>query len=350
MTITINCAYGEGGGQIIRTAITLATVLGQPIRLMNIRAGRQKPGLAAQHLTAVRAAALICQAKVTGDELGSTELTFEPQSEPLPGSYLFDVAEARQGGSAGAATLVMQTILLPLALASEASTVTVRGGTHVNWSPSFHYFREVFLPMVAQLGLQAEATLARWGWYPAGEGEINLEILGSTPFHLPQPTRWQNRQSLQEVRGVGVAANLPSHIAQRLTARTNRLLDQAGLPAKVQPVRARSTSPGAAIFLTADYETSRAGFEAWGRRGKPSEQVAAEAVEAMLAFHRTAAVLDTHLTDQLMLPLALTKQAITVSAQDLTPHTMTNLWVVEQFLGPVARLDEANRVIEFLAR
>ena len=170
--LVINGAYGEGGGQIVRTSLALAAILAKPVRLINIRQGRKSPGLAAQHLTAVRAAAMICDARLKGDALGSTELTFEPHSPPIAGLYEFDVAEARQGGSAGAATLVLQTILLPLALAKATSKVTVKGGTHVSWSPSFHYLRDVYLPMIACLGVPAQAELLTWGWYPAGGGEI----------------------------------------------------------------------------------------------------------------------------------------------------------------------------------
>ena len=150
--LTIDGAYGEGGGQVIRTTLTLATLLTQPVCLKNIRAKRKNPGLAAQHLTAVRASAMICDAEVSGDVLGSTQLTFVPQTPPVAGIYEFDVAEARSGGSAGAATLVLQTILLPLVMASPSSEVTLRGGTHVAWSPSFHYIRDVYLPMLARLG------------------------------------------------------------------------------------------------------------------------------------------------------------------------------------------------------
>ena len=193
--LVIDGAYGEGGGQILRTSVALAAILGQPIRIENIRAGRKNPGLAAQHLTALRAAAMVCDATLTGDELGSTRLIFEPRSQPVPGLYEFDVSEAREGGSAGAATLVLQTILLPLALAQGSSTVTVRGGTHVAWSPPFHYLRDVYLPMVAYLGIEASVELLAWGWYPAGEGEIALEISGSSTLDTSSfnNSQWQTR-------------------------------------------------------------------------------------------------------------------------------------------------------------
>lgn len=348
--LTINGAYGEGGGQIIRTTLTLATLLGQPVRLENIRAGRKNPGLAAQHLTAVRAAALLCEAEVSGDSLGSTALTFVPNSPPQAGFYEFDVAQARIGGSAGAATLVLQTILLPLSLAAKASEVSLRGGTHVSWSPSFHYIQEVYLPMVAQLGFAATVSLGAWGWYPAGEGEIKLTIPGrNADGEVPvrTPNRWAERGSLQAVRGVAVASSLPAHIAQRMQNRATQLLEQAGLPSFIEPQRVRSTSAGAGLFLVADYKNCRAGFGVLGKKGKTSEQVAEEVVKNLLAFHHSQTVLDEHLADQLILPMALTGQPLTLLVQKVSAHALTNLWVVEQFLGPIATIIPEQNHIEF---
>lgn len=342
--LVINGAYGEGGGQILRTSLALAAILQRPIRIDHIRAGRKNPGLAAQHLTAVKAAAMICDAKLSGATLDSTGLTFEPQSDPIPGFYEFDVSEAREGGSAGAATLVLQTVLPPLALASRLSTVTAKGGTHVPWSPPFHYLRDVYLPMIAPLGLAARVELSAWGWYPAGEGEIKATLPGRTE---PVSAFPETRGALKRVYGVAVASSLPAHIAQRMRDRAARLLDQVDLPFTLEPQRVQSVSPGAGIFLVAEYESSRAGFSALGERGKPSERVAEEAVEALLAFHYSRAVVDEHLADQLILPLALAGLSVTLSVERISPHMLTNLWVVEQFLGPVAKINQNQNTIQF---
>ena len=343
--LTIDGAYGEGGGQIVRSTLTLATILTQPVRLENIRAGRKNPGLAAQHLTAVRAAAMICDADVSGDELGSTTLTFVPQSVPVPGLYEFDVAEAREGGSAGAVTLVLQTILLPLALADDASEVVIKGGTHVAWSPSFHYLRDAYLPALACWGVSANIELLAWGWYPAGGGEIKATIPGRA--RLAGNGDWQNRGELQQVSGIAVASSLPAHIAQRIRNRAVNLFDRAGIPAVIEPKRVRSESPGAGIFLIAEYDNVCAGFTALGKKGKPSEQVAQEAVDALLAYHHNGAVVDEHLTDQLILPVALAEWSGALSVEQVSNHTLTNLWVVEQFLGPMARVDQERKLIIF---
>lgn len=345
--LILDGSYGEGGGQILRTALTLAALLNQPVQINRIRAGRKTPGLAAQHLTAVRGVAIICNAKLTGDILGSTSLTFKPQSLPIPGFYEFDVANARAGGSAGAATLVLQTVLLPLALVDGKSEVVVKGGTHVPWSPSFHYFNEVYLQMLSSLGVQAAAELLAWGCYSAGGGEIKVTIPGQAQLTSLIP-QW--RGALRQITGVAVAANLPAHIAQRMRDRAINLLKQANLPAQIEPIRVSSLSPGAGIFLVAEYEGSRAGFTALGEKGKPSEQVAQEAVDDLLSFHASGAFLETHLTDQLILPLALTGQPLALTTERISKHTLTNIWVMEQFLGPLTQVDQRHGIIEFLPR
>lgn len=340
--LTIEGSYGEGGGQILRTALSLAAILSQPIQIQNIRAGRKEPGLAAQHLTAVRAAAQICRASLAGDRLHSTQLTFEPQSSVVAGEYAFDVSEARPGGSAGAASLVLQTVLLPLSLVAGESRVTVRGGTHVAWSPSFHYLRDVYLPMA---DLPVQLQLSAWGWYPVGRGEI--EALVSGPWS-GRPVMSEERGGLQQIGGRAIASSLPAHIAQRMWDRAASLL--ADLPTAIEPERVRSQSPGAGIFLVAEYEAVRAGFTALGKKGKPAEQVAEEAVEDCLAFHHSRAVWEKHLADQLILPVALSGLPGSFRVEQLSQHMLTNLWLVEQFLGPVAEVDHQNHTIHFIER
>jgi RNA 3'-terminal phosphate cyclase (ATP) len=349
--LVIDGSYSEGGGQILRTSLALAAILARPIRIKKIRAGRKNPGLAAQHLTSVRAVAKLCDAILTGDQIGSTQLTFKPQRPPVAGLYEFDVTEAREGGSAGAVTLVLQTVLLPLAMAAGPSTVIIKGGTHVAWSPSFHYVHDVYLPMLAYLDVQATAEILAWGWYPVGQGEIKLEISGSAFTQLgPAPIQWLERGALKQVKGITVASSLPSHIAQRMSDRLVKLLHQAGLPTAITPLRVQSASPGAGIFLMAEYEQSRAGFGILGEKGKPSEQVAEEAAEAVLAFDHSQAFVDEHLADQLILPIALSGRPVTFLTSALSRHTLTNIWTVEQFLGPMATVNHQDNIIQFSGR
>jgi RNA 3'-terminal phosphate cyclase (ATP) len=323
-------SYGEGGGQILRTSLSLAAITGQPIRIDRIRAGRQKPGLAIQHLTAVRAAATICQAQLRGDAVGSTTLEFIPSCPPQAGNYTFDVAQTTGAGSAGAITLILQTILLPLALATGESVVTLKGGTHVSWSPPITYIEQVYLPILNQMGVQAEVQLHAWGWYPQGNGEVELRVIGRKSSPL-QGLQILERGALQQVRGLAVATKLPSHIPQRMASRAENLLQQADLKAHVQPLRGRGIAPGAGIVLTAEYEHSRASFGAVGKLGLPAEQVAEMATEELLKFHANGAPVDPFLADQLLLPAALASAASQYQAAEISLHLTTNAWVIEQF-------------------
>lgn len=167
--LIIDGSMGEGGGQVLRSSLTLAMLLQQPFEIQNIRAGREKPGLLRQHLTCVRAAATICNAKVTGDVLGSDRVSFEP-GPVTPGDYHFVI------GSAGSTTLVCQTLLLPLAMAGAQSRIRFEGGTHNGLSPSLDFLRTSFLPVLAQMGLRTEIQARSYGFYPAGGGDWSIQI------------------------------------------------------------------------------------------------------------------------------------------------------------------------------
>jgi RNA 3'-terminal phosphate cyclase (ATP) len=327
--LVLDGSHGEGGGQILRTALALSVIAGRPFTLLNIRGGRPRPGLAAQHLTAVRAAAALCDAAVTGDDLGSQTLEFAPQSEVRSAPYVFDVAEQRPGGSAGSTLLVLQTVLLPLALAAGNSSVTVRGGTHMASSPSFDYARDAWLPLLGSMGVTAGLTLVRSGWFPLGKGEIQAEIAG---MRRPlRPLVLRERGELERVWGRAVTANLPAHVAERMAGRAETLLAAHGIGARIAIDCGAAACAGAALFLGAAYPQGRAGATAMGARGKPAEVVADEAVAALLAFHRSGACIDAHLADQLILPTALAAGPSAFTVERATRHLATNAWVVEQF-------------------
>jgi RNA 3'-terminal phosphate cyclase (ATP) len=327
--IEIDGSFGEGGGQVLRSSLTLAVLTRQPVQITKIRVGRSQPGLAAQHLAAVRAAAAICGANVSGDEIGSQWLHFAPASSVRSGEYSFDVAEMRKGGSAGSVSLVLQTVLLPLALASGSSHLTLRGGTHVAWSPSFAYLREVYLRTLARMGIEIEVELKDWGFYPVGGGEIVAQIEGQAKV---RSLSLVERGPLQRIWGAAVVANLPSHIPQRMANRARNVLADADLSADIQAKRVRAKGPGAAIFVTTeDSFGTRAGFTAHGRKGLPAERVAEKASGHLLAYYDSRAALDMHLADQLILPMALAEETSRFTTCRVTGHLRTNMWVVEQF-------------------
>ncbi|MDY7080780.1 MAG: RNA 3'-terminal phosphate cyclase [Chloroflexota bacterium] len=328
--VVIDGSRGEGGGQVLRTALALSVLTGRAMRIEHIRAGRKKPGLRPQHLTGVRAAAAVCGACLEGAELGSQTLVFAPGGPAQPGEYSFDVADAAQGGSAGSVGLVLQTVLLPLALAQGKSYLALQGGTHVPWAPSVSYLEHVFLPNLERMGVRAQIELARWGFYPVGGGELRVQITGQE--ETLHPVLLTERGELQRVWGTAAVMNLPAHIPQRMAARARNVLAEAGLRAQIEPRRLRGAGPGAGIFLFAGYAHATAGFTAYGRKGLPAERVAETACQELLTHHRSDAPVDPHLADQLVLPMALAGGESRVSTWRVSQHLLTNVWVVRQFL------------------
>jgi RNA 3'-terminal phosphate cyclase (ATP) len=314
-------SYGEGGGQILRTSLSFSALLGAPVRIERLRAGRPKPGLRPQHLTAVRALARITRAEVSGAELHSQGLTFKPR-EPQPGAYLFDVASI--SGSAGSVTLIAQALLPPLLSSREPSTLILRGGTHVPWSPTAHYLMQVFLPALTQLGAQVTMGLERWGWYPRGGGEVRLTI---NPSPRLTGIEWQTPPEFSNFRALSAANRLPEHVARRQAA---RLRERLGPKLPVEQVAAGGKDPGSLVFVWGP----RAGFDTLGVRGKPAETVADEAADAYLTFRQRQAAVDPHLADQIILYLAQARGPSSLITAEITSHLLTNLWVIEQFLGP----------------
>ncbi len=338
--LVIDGSHGEGGGQIVRTSLALSAITGRAIRLEKIRAGRRKPGLAAQHLTGVRATAEICAARLEGDALGSQALSFTPGGPTRAGDYRFDVAAHRRGGSAGATSLVLQTVLLPLALAAGDSTVSVRGGTHVAWSPTFDYLRDVWLPALESTGVRSSLELARWGWYPVGQGEIRARIHGLGLARIAA-LKLDDRGELSSVTGRAAASRLPEHIPRRMSDHASEMLAAEGLVARIEPQAVRAACPGAGLFLTTCYAGARAGFSALGRRGKPSEEVATDAAAALLDHHHSDAAVDQHLGDQLILPACLATGESTFTVSRVTAHLATNAWTVERFGLAEVSIEEA---------
>lgn len=317
--LVLDGSYGEGGGQILRTALALAALTGKTVRLENIRAGRDRPGLRPQHLTAVQALARITRASLTGADIGATALTFAPRGI-FPGSYTFDVAATQS--SAGSVSLIAQTLLPVLNRAESPSSLIIRGGTHVPWSPPAHYLSAVFLPALREMGTVAGLDITRWGFYPQGGGEIHLRL---QPAPRLKAVTWTQSPELPHFQGLSAAANLPPHVVRRQSQSLRRHAEQS-LP--IQEEFAAGRGKGSFAFLWGPH----AGFSALGARGKPAEQVAAEAAQEMKTFLATQAAVDRHLADQIILYAALAEGLSSLTTECLTSHLLTNIWVVEQFL------------------
>lgn len=331
---TVDGSQGEGGGQVLRTSLSLSALTGRPFYINRIRANRTRPGLRPQHLTAVRAVAELCQAQVEGAELDSTELTFRPGSRPQGGEYLFDVTDASLSGhSAGAVTLIVQAILWPLLFADGPSQVILRGGTFVPFSPPFHYLSHVACPAFARFGGVIKPELRSWGWMTAGGGEMILTVEPATGLRAVE----FKTPTISEVEGIAAVTNLPSHIPHRMARRAHNLVAQAGLKPSIQPLRERGAGPGAGIVLW----VPQAGFSSLGRKGLPADKVAEAAVAELLSFRDNGAAVDYHLADQLLLPMALAKGYSSFTTDRFTRHTETNVNLIRQWLGVSINVDGA---------
>jgi len=336
-TVTIDGAYGEGGGQIIRTAVSLAVLTGKPVEIANIRARRSKPGLQAQHLTAVRASAALCQAELHGAELGSVFLRFVPGPLVPRDVFSFDVAEARGGASAGATGLVAQTLLVPMAfLPAGPAEATVLGGTHVPMAPPADYIEAVYTPMLQRMGLEATLRYDRAGFYPRGGGAIQIEIAGG---RLHTPIDCEERGRLQRLRAFIVTSLLPEHVAARGKETLQKALGGYGVPLQVESRDLPSHGPGAAIVLVAECQTGLGGWTGLSERGKPMERVAEEAARGFQRWFASGAGVDTHLADQLVLPCALIPEESRWTTPEITEHLRTVLWVAERFLPITSSLE-----------
>lgn len=318
----------EGGGQIVRSAVAIAAVRGIAVEIVDIRGRRPNPGLQAQHLTAVRAAAAVCDARLAGDHLGSRRLVFEPRRAAQAGSWHFDVAAAREGGSAGSAGLVLQTVALPLLLAGAPSQLVVAGGTHLPASPCYDFLELVWAPALAALGLDVQLALDAYGFYPRGGGQIRAQLRGAA---VPAPLARCDPGGLTCVEVRAIAAALPAHIPQRMSDRARALLTAEGVQPRLMPRRVRAASPGALSFIAARYAAGACGFTAFGAPGKPAERVAEEAVQLFAEHRASGAAVDRWLADQLLLPLAMAGGISRFTTDVVTTHLTTQAEVLRLF-------------------
>lgn len=319
--IQIDGSLGEGGGQVLRTALSLSILTGRPLIITRIRAGRPKPGLQPQHLAAVRAAAQISRAQVTGDFVNSQTLTFEP-SGIYPGAYRCDI------GTAGATSLVLQTIWLPLARAGAPSEVTVTGGTHVPWSPCYHYLDWQWLPTLRRIGLAGELKLDLAGFYPQGGGIVQAAI---EPAAAITPLRLTERGALKGIRGVSLVANLDMSIAERQRDRALRRLADRHNRIEIETADIWANTKGTALILLAEFKHSTACYFGLGALGKRAEQVADEACLWLEKFLASTGAVDEYLADQVLLPLAFADGVSEYRTAKVTEHLRTNAEVIRTF-------------------
>jgi len=332
--ITIDGSQGEGGGQIIRSSLTLSAVTGIPFEIHNVRANRKKPGLLRQHLTAVQAVREICGAGVTGVELNSSHFTFAPGRIQTRG-FKFSI------GSAGSTTLVAQTLIPALMVADGNSSIEIEGGTHNMGAPPFDYLQQVYLPQLGKLGPQFQASILQHGFYPAGGGKIRI---GIQPAEQPGSLHLSDKGGDARRQVTAVLSRLPEHIGQR---ELETIRHRAGWKVKECLIRnvTDSCGPGNCVMIHLQYPNVAAVFTGFGRKGTKSEKVAMEAWRQCCAYLAHEAPVDEHLADQLLLPLAIVASRgnpCSFRTGQLSMHTLTHIEIVKRFLEIQIRIREIS--------
>ncbi len=328
--VHIDGSHGEGGGQILRSSLTLALITGRSVTIDRIRAGRERPGLMRQHLTSVSAAVEICNGVVHGADMGSQHLTFEPGTV-RPGNYRFSV------GTAGSATLVLQTVLPALLIADGLSQLVLDGGTHNPWAPPFDFLQRAYIPLVNRMGPQVQLSLERPGFYPAGGGRLTVLVQPAAAlagFDLLE------RGKVRARRVRVLLSNLPSHVAQReidtILQKTNWRRDCC----TVDEVSA--AGPGNIVSIELESACVTEVFTGFGRLGVRAERVAGEALRELRDYERSGVPVGPHLADQLLLPLGISawqpgdegrQRGGSFRTMNLTPHATTHIEVLRAFLG-----------------
>ena len=322
--LEIDGAYGEGGGQLLRTAVALAALTGVATRISNIRAGRAKPGLAAQHVAAVRAVAELSQARVDGLALQARQIEFTP-GRLRGGSFRFDI------GTAGSMMLVLQALIPVAIVGGAACQVAITGGTDVRGAPPLDYVRQVLLPLLRQMGAKLDLEVRRRGYYPRGGGEIEISFSRATL----QPQRWENPGRLRRVGGIAHIANLPSGIAERMRDAALLQLSLARVTATIDTAilgREQAIGRGGAVVIWAETGDTVLGAGLVAERGVRAETLG-ETVGRDLTDDLAAGVaLDVHAADQILVYLALAGGESSFTARTLTGHARTAMWLIEQFL------------------
>jgi RNA 3'-terminal phosphate cyclase (ATP) len=319
--LTIDGATGEGGGQVLRTALALSLATGTAFRITDIRAGRKRPGLMRQHLTAVNAAAEVGSATAEGAALGSTELVFRP-GRVAPGTYRFSV------GTAGSTTLVLQTVLPALVLAEGPSRLVLEGGTHNPMAPPFEFLERAFLPLLGRMGATVVAELERPGFYPAGGGRFQVRV-EPAPGKLERLDLLERGEILAR-RATAAVAHLPLEIAWRELRVVEQGLNWDRSCLRAQEVE-HSAGPGNVLLLEIESEQVTEVFASFGQKGVQAEKVASEAVAEARAYLAAGVPVGRHLADQLLVPMALAGGG-SFRTLPLSRHATTQIELVEKFL------------------
>ena len=319
--VEIDGSYGEGGGQLLRTAVALSAITERAVRIRSIRAGRERPGLQAQHLKGVEAVATLCGAKVHGATLSSTDLTFEPR-EIRSQTIKIDV------GTAGAISLVLQALVLAAGRVERKTAVELIGGTHVAWSPPMDYFKEVFCRHLKSIGVDIDVKILAHGFYPRGGGRVHVDVTGSREW---RPLSSESTGTAERIAARSIASEelRNARVAERQMEAFKSILP-AAVPEEVTYVRSLST--GSAVFGLADRGSTCLGADSLGKRGVRAEDVGKEAATKLKAEIESGASLDVHAADMMLPYLSLASQPSSFTVRELSDHLTSVQWLISQFI------------------
>ena len=324
--IQIDGSQGEGGGQILRTAIGLSAVTGKPVKIFNIRKGRPNPGLQAQHLVGIKAVSEICNGELKGADLKSTEIEFTP-GKINGGDYKFDV------GTAGAVTLVLQSLIIPAIHAEKEINFEITGGTHVSWSPAFDYFKHIFCYYMEILGIEITSEILKYGFYPKGGGKVKVSVKPAAPKNLQLTERGD--YSRTDIFSVASKELQKNKVVERQIQGAEKFLKTTNqVSAYVD-----SFSTGTAVHMHSHYKNCQLGSSVIGERNKPAEKVGEEAAISLKKQMDSVATVDEWVSDQILPFLALAKGKSEFITSELTKHAETNMWVIKKFLDVDFKVD-----------
>ncbi len=336
----IDGATGSGSGTIVRYSVALASLLGKGIRIQNIRAGRDRPGLRAQHLSVVQACQQMCHGAVENASVGSREITYTPGERFTGGEYSWDI------GTAGSTTMMAQT-LLPLAcFARTPSKFRLEGGLFQDFAPSAYHMKFVLLAMLKQMGIQAELDIIRPGYVPRGGGIIEVRV---EPTGKLKPLILTEQGTILSLKGMALSSHLrEKRVSQRMAGECRRVLVSHGYEAEIEEIEDDgSLQEGAALAIYAvTTPGNRIGFDRAGRPGRSSESIGRYVAQNFAEDVKTGAAVDRYVADQLIIYAGLADGITRYSIPRITEHVETNLWLIEEFLGARTRVDDNVLEIE----
>ncbi|MGC8812458.1 MAG: RNA 3'-terminal phosphate cyclase [Candidatus Aenigmatarchaeota archaeon] len=331
--ILIDGSTGEAGGQILRTSIALSSLLLKPVKVFNIRKGRAKPGLMAQHLTGVKIAGEFCKAEIKGLKIGSTELEFVPKS--------FEIEDKKIDiGTAGQISLLLQTLTPLLIFGKKEVSLEISGGTAGLGAPTVHYMKNILFPVLSKLGVKTpELEVEKEGFYPKGGGKVKVRFY---PVEKLESVKLVERGKVKSVKGISVAGSLPKHVAERQANSAVKILKDYGYgDVQILAQTVSTFSPGTSITLWAECENSVIGSDNIGKKGIKAEKIGEECAKELLASLESKAALDKYLADQILVFLALAGSESCVSVEKVTQHCVTNIKIIEQMLNVKFNVEES---------